>query len=134
MTEKIDLGKLITGFGFPPTTLKLDAGKISVYVKAIEDTTRIYEDNNVVPPMAVAALAMAAMGRQMELPPGSIHVSQEFEFADIVKLGEILTSYAMVKRNVARGKLHMLTIGINVVNQEKNTVVSGETGFILPRS
>jgi acyl dehydratase len=103
-------------------------------VRAVEDITRIYEDSNSVPPMAVAALAMAAMGKQMELPPGSIHVSQEFEFTNVVKLGETLTSYATVKRNLARGKLHMLTIGINVVNREKNTVVSGETGFILPRS
>jgi hypothetical protein len=134
MTEKIDLEKLITGFGFPSVTFKLDAGKVSAYVKAVGDTTRIYEDSNNVPPMAVAALAMAAMGRQMELPPGSIHVSQEFEFANVVKLGETLISYATVKRNVARGKLHMLTIGINVINRENNTVVSGETGFILPRS
>jgi hypothetical protein len=134
MTEKIDLEKLITGFGFPPATFKLDTGKISAYVRAVEDITRIYEDSNSVPPMAVAALAMAAMGRQMELPPGSIHVSQEFEFTNVVKLGETLTSYATVKRNLARGKLHMLTIGVNVVNREKNTVVSGETGFILPRS
>jgi hypothetical protein len=134
MTEKINLEKLITGFGFPPATFKLDTGKISAYVRAVEDITRIYEDSNSVPPMAVAALAMAAMGKQMELPPGSIHVSQEFEFTNVVKLGETLTSYATVKRNLARGKLHMLTIGINVVNREKNTVVSGETGFILPRS
>ena len=134
MTEKVDLEKLITGFGFPPAVFKLDTGKVSAYVKAVGDTTRIYEDSNSVPPMAVAALAMAAMGRQMELPPGSIHVSQEFEFSNIVRLGETLTSYATVKRNVSRGKLHMLTVGIDVINHDKNTVVSGETGFILPRS
>ena len=132
MSEKIDIEKLITGFEFPVTSFKLEPTKISTYVRAVGDTSNVYEENDCVPPMAVAALAMAAMGKQMELPPGSIHVSQEFEFADIVKFGEVLTSYATVKRSVARGKLHMLTVGINVINQGKNTVVCGETGFILP--
>ena len=133
MAQKIGIGDLKKDFRFPPVIFSIDSSMRSAYLKAVEDNTNIYDENGYIPPTAVAALAMAAMGKQMDLPPGSIHVSQEYSFANTINLGERLTSQASVKRNLERGKIHMLTIEINIKNEKKETVVSGETGFILPR-
>ena len=133
MAQKIAIGDLKNDFRFPPVTFSIDSGMVSAYLKAVEDNTNIYNENSYVPPTAVAALAMAAMGKQMDLPPGSIHVSQGYSFTNTINPGEILTSQASVKRNLERGKIHLLTIEINIKNEKKETVVSGETGFILPR-
>jgi hypothetical protein len=133
MTEsKIEYEKLSTGYEFPPAGFRLDGEKVAAYLNAVEDHNRIYEEQQVVPPMAITALAMAALSAAMVLPPGSIHVSQTLEFVRAVSIGEELTSHARVNRKVERGKFHMLNIGINVVNRQKTTVLSGETGFILP--
>ena len=91
-----------------------------------------YEEQGIVPPMAIAALSMAAMSELITLPPGAIHVSQELQFLDTVSVDEDLTSQAKVNRKVERGNIRMLTIGINVLNQQKSTVLTGETSFILP--
>jgi len=82
--------------------------------------------------MAVAALAMMAMSEKFELLPGTVHVSQQLDFMNIVEIDDTLTSYCRVSRKVARGKFQMLTIGIKVLNQRQDNVLAGEIGFILP--
>lgn len=134
MVQKIGLSDLVKDFQFPPVSYSIDSAKVSAYIIAVEDSNSFYREEKCVPPMAAAALAMAAMGEQMSLPAGSIHVSQEFTFNKIISIGDTLTSRASILRNIERGKIHMLTIRINITNQRNETVVSGETGFILPRA
>ncbi len=130
--QKIEYEKLTAGYEFVPASFRLDSERVMKYLNTVEDRNRIYEEHQIIPPMAMAALAMAAMSSGLTLPPGAIHVSQNLEFIDVVRIGEKLTSYTRVNRKMERGKFHMLTIGINVLNQQKATVLSGETSFILP--
>ena len=130
--RKVTYEELTTGYEFPPATLSLDKKLVTDYLNAVEDGNAIYDENKVVPPMAVAARAMIAMASAMVLPAGTIHVSQEVSFTNLAKVGEILTSRARVSRRVERGKLHMLTISIEVVNRDATPVTTGETSFILP--
>ncbi len=130
--QKVEYEKLASGYEFAPASFRIDNERVKAFLDAVDDRNRIYEEYEIIPPMAVAALAMTAMSSGLTLPPGAIHVSQNLEFINAVGIGEKLTSHARVNRKVERGKFHMLTIGINVLNQRKETVLSGETGFILP--
>lgn len=134
MQQKIEYKKLITGYEFAPTSFILNSKAVMSYLKATEDSNRIYADDKIAPPMVIAALAMSAMSAQMELPPGTIHISQELKFMNIAHIDETLTSYAEIINKTERGKFHMLTFGIDVQNRNKKTVISGETCFILPLS
>ena len=129
--EKIAYHELVTGFTFTPSTFQMDAATVNAYLAATGDENPLYA-GRVVPAMAVAALAMKAMSEKFILLPGTVHVSQQLEFLKTVYIGDLLTSYAGVNRKVARGKFHMLNIGIKVVNDDQETVMTGETGFILP--
>jgi acyl dehydratase len=133
MVDKIDFGQLEVGYEFSPSVFQTEANMVLLYLKATEDNNVIYQ-GNVVPPMAVVTLAMAALAEKFVLLPGTVHVSQQLEFAKTVLINETLASYARVNRKVIRGKFHMLNIGIKVVNQHKEPVVVGELGFILPIS
>jgi len=132
--KKIDYKELTTGYEFAPARFRLDTAKVAAYLNAVEGDKSIYDKDRIVPPMAIAALAMAAMAEGLSLPPGSIHVSQELKSFCTVSIDEALTSYARVNRKVERGKFHMLTVGINVLDQKQTTVLTGETSFILPSS
>lgn len=132
--QEIDYRELTTGYEFAPVDFRPDSEMVAAYLGAIEGDKGFYEENKIVPPMAIAALAMAAMAKGMSLPPGAVHVSQELRFLEAVNVNAALTSYARVNRKVERGKFNMLTVGINVLNQEQVTVMTGETGFILPLS
>jgi len=130
--QKIEYSQLEAGYEFPPSSYKLDSLIVSTYLKAIEDTSSLYQDTGLVPPMAIAAHAMASLSESICLPPGTIHVSQEFEFIDTVSIGDTLISYARVSRKQSRGKFHLLIVDLNVVNQEMKAVLAGKTSFILP--
>jgi acyl dehydratase len=130
--QKVDYANLTPGYEFAPASFTLDGERVRAYLKAVQDSTGIYETDNTVPPMAIGALAMTAMAEGLLLPPGAIHVSQELKFMETVRQGETLTSYARVSRKVERGKFRMLAISINVLNQKKTPVLTGETSFILP--
>ena len=131
MVEKIEYAQLQTGFEFTPSVFTLDEGAIAAYIKATEDDNQLYHEK-IVPPMAVVALAMAAMADRFLLLPGTVHVSQQLDFVNTAKVGDNITSYSRVNRKIVRGKFHMLNIGIKVVNSENQIIITGEVGFILP--
>ena len=130
--ERLEFERLTSGYEFTPTSFKLDNRVVTDYLMSTGDKNSIYQEEKIAPPMVIAALAMAAMSANMELPPGVVHVSQELEFIHTANIDEILTSYARVNRKIERGKLRMLAIDINVKNQKKSMVMTGETSFILP--
>ena len=130
--QKIEYDHLITGYEFPPVSYKLDSAMVSTYLKAVEETSGLYQDTGLVPTMVAAACAMTALSDSICLPPGTIHVSQEFEFIDTVSINDTLVSYARVSRKQSRRKFHLLTIDLSVFNQRQKTVLKGKTSFILP--
>lgn len=130
--QRVDYGELTTGYEFEPAQFRLDGASVSAYLDAVEGDRSIYEKDSIVPPMAVAALAMTAMSSGLSLPPGAVHVSQDLQFSSLASINEPLTSRARVSRKVERSKFRMLTININVFNQKQVPVLTGETSFILP--
>lgn len=130
--QKIKYSQLEAGYEFPPSSYKLASSIVATYLKAVGETSSLHQDTEIVPPMAVAAYAMAALLEGICLPPGAIHVSQELEFIGTVSINDTLTSYTKVSRKRDRGRFHVLTIDLNVFNQKQEAVLAGKTSFILP--
>ena len=130
-TEKSYVDKLEVGFEFPAVSQKLDSSMVDLYIRAIEDTNEIYRDTDFVPPTALAALAMFSLSQVSSFPPGTIHVTQELEFLDIVHRGDTVECSAKISRKQERGKLRLMTIDIGVARQNK-PVMTGKVGVILP--
>jgi len=129
---KLEYSQIEVGYEFPPASYKLDPSMVSAYLKAVEETSRLYHDTGLVPPMAIAAYAMAALSESISLPPGAIHVTQELEFIDTVSAGDTITCHARVSRKQNRGRLHLMTVDLDVFNQNQKAVLAGKVGFVLP--
>ncbi len=134
MTEqpKLEYRQMEVGYELHPTSYKLDSSMVSTYLKAVGETTRLYRDTELVPPMAIAAYAMAALSQAISLPPGTIHVNQELEFMDTVSVRDTITCQARVSRKQSRGRLHLMTVELDVFNQNRKKVLAGKVGFVLP--
>ena len=130
--QRIEYNQLEAGYEFSPSSYQLDSSVVATYLQAVEDTSGLYRDNALMPPMVVAAYAMASLSEAICLPSGTIHVSQEFEFIGVASTRDTFTSYARVIRKQSRGKFHLLIVNFNVVNQNQKTVLAGKTSFILP--
>ena len=129
--QKTDYQQLETGYQFRPVTYQLDKTMAASYLEAVGETSRLFQ-TGLVPPMAVAAYAMAALSSSIQLPPGTIHVSQELDFIAMVNVGDAITCRAGVLRKHDRGGLHLMTVSIEVLNQDKQKVLAGKTSFVLP--
>jgi hypothetical protein len=123
----ISYADLVPGYEFPPASYELTSSLTSKYLKAVDSASADF-----VPPLAVAAYAMAAMAGSLPLPPGSIHASQELEFFKLVPIGSVINCRAKVARNLTRGKLCMLVLELNVFDQSKEKVQSGKATIVLP--
>ncbi len=132
--QKIEYEHLETGYEFHPASYRLDIGMIATYLRAVGDTSPLHHDSEIIPPMAVATLAMTSLLESISLPGGTIHVSQEIEFIDPISIKDTITCHARVIRKHERGKLHLMAIELNVFNQTQKAVLSGKTSFVLPKN
>jgi len=131
--RKMEYHQLEVGYEFPPASFQLDSVAVARYLSAVEDSSDLYQGGELVPPMAVAANAMAALSDSISLPPGSIHVSQELEFISDASTQDTITSYARLSRKRDRGRLHIVMVEFNVYNQKEQLIINGKTSFTLPQ-
>ena len=124
----LSFDQLVAGYEFPPASYELDAPLISKYLEA----TGRGGETEAVPPLAIAAYAMNALSKSLVLPPGSIHASQELEFFKLVPIGTTISCHSRVAQKIERGKLHLLTIEFDALNQDKEKVLSGKATLVLP--
>lgn len=121
--------ELTPGFEFPPVEYRLDEGIVDDYVAAVG-----VEPAGHIPPLAVAARAIASLGELMTLPPGTIHASQEFEFNGLVFAGAQVSCVAKVLRKVSRGPMRMLTLEMRIADDSGALIQTGRSTIVLPES
>ena len=130
--QQIDYSQLYEGYKFSPAIFKLEAALVRDYIEAVEETSTLYQDTRLVPPMAVVTLAMAALSQSVSFPYGAIHVSQEVEFLKAAHMDDTIMSQATVTKKQKRGPLNLLTIEFRALDKDAQGVVTGKTEFILP--
>src|SRR3990172_7831743 len=118
------LDTLAKGHELAPSAFELTPEWVSEYVAAVEDEAIGSLGADLVPPMAVAALAVRALLERAALPAGAVHIGQELEFRRAVRAGEKLPASA---RTLSRGERQgWLLMGIELrVDGEGGPVMEG---------
>ena len=125
------LDTLAKGHKLQPSTFELTAEWVREYAAAVEDEAIGWLGPDLVPPMAVAALAVRALLDQAALPPGAVHIGQEMAFRRAVRTGERLSATARV---VSRGERQgWVLMGIDLsVTGEGGPVMEGRATVTMP--
>lgn len=126
----VSFEQLVAGYEFPTTSYELNAPLISKYLEAVGGQSLPAAE--FVPPLAIAAYVMTAMSQSLTLPAGSIHAAQDLEFFKLVSIGVTIECRAKVAQKIQRGKLNLLIIELEALNQDKERVLSGKTTLVLP--
>jgi acyl dehydratase len=129
MADKaISYEELKPGYKFPPASYDLSASLVSKYLAAVDGA-----GDGFVPPLAITALAIATMAKSVPLPSGTvaIHAAQESEFFKLVPMGTTIECHIEVAQKIARGKMSMLILELEVLDQGKEKVQSGKTTIAL---
>ena len=127
--KTISYEELIPGYKFPTATYELNASLVSKYLKAVDSA-----GDGFVPPLAITACAIAAMTGSFSLPSGTIviHASQELEFFKLVPIGATIECHIGVAQKITRGKMSMLILEFEVLDEGKEKVQSGRATIALP--
>jgi acyl dehydratase len=64
------------GHEFEAITMTLDAARSRAYRDATGDSLALYDEQDAVPPLAVAAFALGALLESVGLPPGTLHANE----------------------------------------------------------
>ncbi len=127
--KTISYEELTPGYKFPPATYELNASFVSKYLRAVDSSA-----DGFVPPLAITVCAIATMTKSIPLPSGTIaiHASQELEFLKLVPIGATIECHIGVAQKIARGKLGMLVLELEIVDKDKEKVQSGRATIALP--
>jgi hypothetical protein len=127
--KAISYEELTPGYKFPPTTYELNASFVSKYLGAVDGS-----GDGFVPPLAITACAIASMTKSVPLPPGTIaiHASQELEFLKVVPVGATVECQIRVAQKIARGKMSMLILELEIFDKGKEKVQLGKATVALP--
>ena len=96
------LTDLSAGHVFEPIVFTVDAGKARAYREAVGDANPFYEQEGLVPPLALAALTLGALLNQVGLPAGSLHVNESMESRRAVPIGATVECQATLAQRSQR--------------------------------
>ena len=131
----IDYSKLTSGTEVSSRTIVLDEAAIAGYVDAVQDANGclVGEDGTkLTPPMALAALTLGGVIKDLDIPGGTVHTGQEMEFSEAVPLGETIACRATVVQNSVRRGMRFMVVRLMVENEAGRKVMEGKSTIILP--
>ena len=104
---------------------------VSAYLRA---TGQEDDAGGAVPPLALAARALASLLEKLELPGGAVHGGQEVECHRSASIGERVGITAEVGRPSQRGDFRFIVAGFTVRGSAEDTILTGKCTVILSRS
>jgi hypothetical protein len=127
--KAISYEELTPGYKFRPATYELKPSFVSKYLRAVDSS-----GDGFVPPLAITACAIATMTKSIPLPPDTIaiHASQELEFLKLVPIGATIECHIGVAQKIARGKMSMLILELEILDKGREKVQSGKATIALP--
>lgn len=120
------------GHCFPRQSVRVVPEMVRHYLAAVDSGSPLHHgDSTVAPPLAIAAWILAGLIEAIGLPPGSVHATQEFTFADLVPVDCTLSATAEVVQATSRAGMDVTVVEIKAVHEDR-PVLSGRSMLLMP--
>lgn len=130
----MQITQLKPGDKIPASSFTLEPDKVEDYIEAAEESSGYFTQHAqgaVAPPVVCASLAMAALLKDIELPDGAIHLSQEITLNKPARVGQKFHCHGSLIQNQVRGSLRIMSIRLEVSDEAGEEVLEGKTSFVL---
>lgn len=111
---------------------QITAEKLRQYLDAVGDSPELYLRHGLAPPLALSAYALSALLEKLNLPPGTVHSTQEMAVAGPVAIGQEISGRAVLERPRRRGGLQFITVTYTLHDGSGATVQTGKTTVLTP--
>jgi acyl dehydratase len=143
LPRTVSYDELKTGEEFPQITYTITPRMVAAYLRAVGESSGLFfsaegiESGSLdvpalVPPTAVAALAMKGLMSLVTLPPGSVHLSQELRFLKPALINDSVICRVSVGKKQERGGLRLVAFDVTVLSQDGSSVIEGKTLVNVP--
>jgi hypothetical protein len=102
------------------------------YLDAVDDKSILYEETDLVPPMALAARVLGLLLDKLSLPPGAVHTSQELSALGPIRRGQQVQAMAKISRPLRRGEWEFLSTSFVLKEGGTHEVLKGKTMVMVP--
>lgn len=131
---RISLSDLPKGHEFSPAPFDITREYVDAYVSATRDTSTVYDEAGLAPPLAVATRALGALLAVVELPPGSLHTGQEIEMRAGVPMSAKLTLSGKIAQRSERAGLIIAVLEFDLtVHDGAEPALTGRTMVMMPQ-
>ena len=114
----------------------LDLGTWSLtrdWLSAYREATADGGSDDTIPPLALAARALAGLLQELKLPGGAVHGAQELECHRAARVGDEVRISAYVGRPSQRGDFRFIVAEFQIKGFDGDPIVTGKCTVILPR-
>ena len=109
----------------------LDKAFVVDYLQSTTDKST-EDSQDFAPPMSLAALAVRAAITDLQIPGGTLHLTQEVEFFGPFRIGETISCTAKLLQNSVRAGMRILVIGLSIENNTGSQIMSGKSTITVP--
>ncbi len=102
---------------------------INKYTESVKDDS-VY--NNLVPPMAISALSIRGVLNDLNIPGGTVHLNQEFDYFSAVHKNEIINCKATIISNNVRAGWRFLVIKLETSTKQQPIIMTGKSTIMIP--
>lgn len=130
----MQITELKPGDRIPSSSFILEPDRIKDYIGAVEESSGYfsqYSHGAEAPPVACVGMALGALLKNIDLPSGTIHLSQEIRLNKPVRIGQRYYCHGTLIQNQLRGGLRIMAIQIKVSDDTGAVVLEGKTSFVL---
>ena len=131
----VNYSLLETGSTVSDQKYTLSQKEVDQYLDAVQDDSVRHLNSSgteLAPPMALAALSLRGVVIDLQIPGGTLHVGQEMEFKDPVRVGENLRCIASLASNNVRGDWRFMVVNLSVLRSSGDEVMEGKSTIMLP--
>ena len=140
--EELTFDEMEIGMEFPDTTYALGEETVSKYIDVVDDRNPLYTDEaeakklgfgGVIAPATSVCLftkpsnLLSGLKPKRRPPSGSIHVSQKYEFINVIRPGDVITSKSKVLDKYLKKGSKYVHIGTDCFNANGANVAVGES-------
>ena len=111
---------------------QLTEEKLRQYLAAVGDAPELYLQHGLAPPLVLSAYALGALLTKLNLPPETIHSTQEMEVTGPVAIGQEISGRAALERPRRRGGWQFITVTYTLHDGSGATVQTGKTTVLAP--
>ena len=104
---------------------------VLLYTQAVGDTSNLYLESCLAPPLALTAWILGKMLKHLDLPSGAIHSLQEMQITRGVRFGEQVAASMKVSQPRRRGNLEFINAAYKLKDAGGEDVLLGQSTVLV---